>query len=423
MTTLRWPDGLRYSRRTWTALVFTVTAVPLALIGFVVVIVLVLAGAALTITPAGPWIIALGTRTASALATLHRGAARRLLDEDLPDPGGPGGRGLLGWRRRALTDPAGWRATAYVLLKPLVVVPPGALALLWLSYGTGLAGYPVIRLLAGDVSIGDSGMHAPARQLALCALGVALLVLAPPVLRMAVVGDAALMRALLTPGGLRQRVRDLEKTRAYAVADATAQLGRIERDLHDGTQARLVALGMKLALIEAAGDLGRARELARGAREDTRGAIVELRELVRGFHPPVLADGLTTALTTLASECAVRAELVVELPQRPPPEIEAIVYFCAAELLTNIVKHSGASRATVTVRVSGDRLRLLVTDNGRGGAQLYRSDGPGGPGGRTGLTGLLARARTVDGDVSLDSPPGGGTVVTVELPRTAVAPR
>ncbi|MGE5289758.1 MAG: sensor histidine kinase [Micromonosporaceae bacterium] len=229
--------------------------------------------------------------------------------------------------------------------------------------------------------------------------------------------DKIAIRGLLGPASLSERVQNLEETRAHAVDDAAARLRSIERDLHDGAQAQLVALAMKLGLAKeklgAEGrelDVERARELVETAHLGAKEAITELRDLARGIHPPVLDKGLEAALAALAARSAVPVELVVDIPRRPSPAIETIGYFCAAELLANVTKHSGARHATIeAVHVEG-LLRIRVTDDGAGGAR----PSPGG-----GLAGLAGRLRTVDGQLTVISPRGGPTVVTAELPSHA----
>jgi signal transduction histidine kinase len=217
-----------------------------------------------------------------------------------------------------------------------------------------------------------------------------------------------------------QRVRELEQSRDHVVDDAAARLRRIERDLHDGPQAQLVAVAMKLGLAQeklaaaVAGtgptDLARTLELVEAAHRGAKEAIVELRELARGIHPSVLDQGLGTALTTLAARSGIPVELVTDLPERPSAAIETIAYFCAAELLANVAKHSGAQRTTLEVVNGAGRLRLRVSDDGCGGARVEA---------RGGLAGLAERVRTVDGRLQLTSPRYGPTVVTVELPSRA----
>jgi signal transduction histidine kinase len=240
---------------------------------------------------------------------------------------------------------------------------------------------------------------------------VVVLLLAPWVVRAALIPDRLLIRALLGPTARDARVADLERTRAYAVDESAAVLRRIERDLHDGAQARLVAVAMKLGLArEKLGDDvdPGTWELLDAAHRNAKEAIVELRDLARGIHPPVLDNGLDAALATLAAHSAVPVGLRVATPDRPAPAIETIAYFCVAELLTNVAKHSRARRATVEVDEREGRLRVRVGDDGTGGAHLG-----------AGLSGLYDRVRTVDGTMRLDSPPGGPTLVTIDLPVSA----
>jgi signal transduction histidine kinase len=225
-------------------------------------------------------------------------------------------------------------------------------------------------------------------------------------------------RLLVAP--LPQRVRELELSRAHVVDDSAARLRRIERDLHDGAQAQMVAVAMKLGLatkklsgmVDGTGqtDLDRVLVLVAAAHRGAKQAITELRDLARGIHPPVLDQGLGIALGTLAGCSDVPVDLVVDLPERPSAAIETIAYFCAAELLANVAKHSGARHATVEVVHIPGLLRMRVGDDGTGGAHVET---------RGGLAGLAERVKTVDGRLEVSSPPGGPTVVAVELPSHA----
>jgi signal transduction histidine kinase len=219
---------------------------------------------------------------------------------------------------------------------------------------------------------------------------------------------------------LPRRVRELEQFRARIVDDSATTLRRIERDLHDGAQAQMVAVAMKLGLAtkklrgmtDGTGqtDLDQVLELVAAAHRGAKEAVAELRDLARGIHPPVLDQGLGIALTTLAARSDLPVELGIDLPERPSAAIETIAYFCAAELLANVTKHSGARHATLeAVHVPG-LLRVRVSDDGHGGARVEA---------RGGLAGLAERVGTVDGRLHLSSPPGGPSVVTVELPSHA----
>jgi signal transduction histidine kinase len=215
-----------------------------------------------------------------------------------------------------------------------------------------------------------------------------------------------------------QRARRLEEQRARAVDESAARLRRIERDLHDGAQVRLTALAMTLGEIkegldDAAGeaeDGGRTRFLVGAAHRNAKETLAELRDLARGIHPPVLDRGLGAALAALAETSAIPAALSVSVGDRPSPAIEAIAYFCAAELLANAAKHSAAGHVAVSVSDQDGGLLMTVADDGAGGARLVPAGG---------LAGLLERAQTVDGQLRVDSPPGGPTVVTIMLPEHA----
>ncbi|MFI0716354.1 histidine kinase [Streptomyces inhibens] len=242
--------------------------------------------------------------------------------------------------------------------------------------------------------------------------------------------DAAWSRALLLPSPehrhtaqLAERVEELTVTRAGAVAAHGAELRRIERDLHDGTQARLVALSMRVGLARRAYDKDpeAARKLLDDAQDQVEEALTELRHVVRGIHPPILTDrGLVGAVRALAAssglDVAVRADGVEEGP-RAPAAVEAAAYFVVAEALTNAAKHSGADRAAVELVRRAGLLTVSVRDEGRGGAETASPAGAsGGASGGSGLLGIRRRVAALDGTVQVTSPVGGPTVIGVELP-------
>jgi signal transduction histidine kinase len=318
------------------------------------------------------------------------------------------------WLTAAARDVPGWRARAYLVLK--LPVSLAMLAVAGCFWAGGLLGLTSPLWWWPDHA--HSGGQVAGAILVVLA-GAAALLAAPWLMQAVVAADRSLIRSLLGPS-LVQRVKDLEQTRARAVDDSAARLRSIERNLHDGAQAQLVGLAMKLGLAKekldgAAGavapaDLNRAVELVDAAHRSAIEAMTELRALARGIHPPVLDNGLADALTTLAARSAVPVELVIDISEPPSAAIEAIAYFCAAELIANVAKHSGARHATLeAVHVPG-LLRVRVTDDGHGGAR---------PEAGGGLRGLADRIRTVDGRMDLDSPRGGPTVVTVELPSHA----
>jgi signal transduction histidine kinase len=229
-----------------------------------------------------------------------------------------------------------------------------------------------------------------------------------------------LARSMLTPDGeaeLASRVRQLTQTRAEALDTGAAEIRRIERDLHDGAQARLVAMGMTL---DAAGQIidsnpEAARALVHEARDASVKALAELRALVRGIHPPVLADrGLADAIRALALDSPMRIHLASELTGRPPAPVESAAYFAVSELLANVSKHAEARQTWVDIRHTDEMLRIGVTDNGHGGAEPARG---------TGLRGIERRLASFDGVVAISSPPGGPTAVTMEIPCALSSPK
>ena len=375
------------------------------------------------------------TGAARGLAGACRYLAGWLLGEHVAAPPPPRrGHGLAGRLDAGLRDGPSWRAVAYLLLKlPVTVLGWYAVVIYWgarlvnLTYpfwwrsfrnhspGVHLNPVPVITPFGW---FRDSFRVAtfPGTFAALAA-GVVMLLAAPWVTRAVVAADRWLIRGLLGPGTLVQRLRDLEQTRALAVDDAAAQLRSLERNLHDGAQIRLATLAMNLGMAKKklgpdgeVLDAAAVRELVDAAHQGAKDALAELRELARGIHPPVLDNGLADALATLAAGNAIPAELAVSIPVRPTPAIETIAYFCAAELLANATKHSGANKITVDLAGQDRVLVLHVTDDGRGGADPARGSG---------LAGLAQRVAVVDGRLELDSPPGGPTRITVELPLRA----
>ncbi|GAA0676457.1 sensor domain-containing protein [Kitasatospora atroaurantiaca] len=413
-----------FTSRAWRELLYSMLSLPLAVLGLAAVlltIVLGLLSAGFLIMP----LLALLVGLDRAFGQLHRSLARTLLRLEIDTPPRPvRSPGLFGFMGYYLADPAAWRTVGYLALRAPLGVVEFAFGFAWWVYGLLFLLYPLLWQLEPSREVDSRGVeHVYGLQLngfyfdtwpramAVSVAGVLLLLAAPWVSRAPLALDRLLLPRLLGPSRTSLRLAQLAETREHAINEAAATLRRIERDLHDGPQARLVALGMRLGRAESRlskGDAGKAQELLRESRQETKEIIQELRELVRGIHPPALDSGLAPALTTLAARSAVPAGVRVELAHRPPASVETILYFAAAELLANAGKHSGASQVAVTVIGFGDGLRLVVSDDGRGGARL---DGAG-----SGLRGLAERVRTVDGVVAVDSPPGGPTTVTVDLP-------
>lgn len=421
---LRALAGFPFGRKALAALLYGVIAFPLALVGFVLTFVGLLVGGVLSVTTLGLWLVAVTVRGALALGRLQRALARGLLGLEIDEPERREGAGILGWRRALLGERSGWRAVACALATPFTAVFGYTAVVIGYVYGVLLILHPLLKRWNYDtrrasdgttdrVSLEFFGFQVDSwpRWLIPLALGLLLLTTASWLLRQALAPHRALLSALLGPDPAERRIRTLEETRAQAVDDAAATLRRIERDLHDGTQARLVGLAMHLTvireLIGAGASPDRLLAVVDTARGNATQAIADLRHLVKGIHPPVLDQGLDTALATLAADSALPVEVAADITDRPSPAVESIAYFCAAELLANATKHSGASGVAVSVSARDGLLRLSVRDDGRGGAVI---------GAGSGLTGLLARVRTVDGTLTCDSPPGGPTVVTVELP-------
>jgi len=434
------------ARRSWAEAAYLTVGMPLTMAGFWLILLTAVFGAMLCATLAGVAAgLALLTATTVAgrgLAAVHRRMAAALPGWPPPLPGPAPfvpGRGLLGRVDARLRDGPGWRGACYVLLRlPVALASLYAVGFFWVL-GLYYLTYPAWWSIAQSVT-GPQDAQSPVSSplpaggvriaswtgaLGISLLGVVLLLAAPWAVRAVVLADRWLIRRLLTGRPLSERVRELQASRAQAVDDTAALLRRVERDLHDGAQARLIAVAMQLGLAReklaadgpgggaGAADpdrLDRARELVDAAHRGAKEALTELRDLARGIHPPALDHGLAEALATLAARSAVPATLTADVPVRPTPAIETIAYFCAAELLANVAKHSGAGRAAIGVTADGAALRLSVSDNGAGGAALR----PGG-----GLAGLAQRVAVVDGTLAVSSPDGGPTVVTVDLPLHA----
>jgi signal transduction histidine kinase len=422
-----------FTARPYAELCYLVVSSPLACAAAFLIGASFISGTVLAITFVGIVLFALGLRVARGLGGFQRGLARSLLHEELENPEAFVHRpGLFGWIQGTLRDRIAWRAVGYFAVKvPLSFVAIFAGLSLWWDafacvfhpiFSGGSASLPLFGLernlfSPGFLSIGQSG---PVHVFAILLSGVVLFFAAPWGVRAFVVLDRLLLHALLGPDSVTQRMRSLEQARTQTVDASAATLRRIERDLHDGTQAQLVALAMRLGMakekLEAGDDidLDQIRALVDGAHKGAKEAIVELRDLARGIHPPALDVGLEGALSTLSARSTVPSECTVQLTDRPTPAIESIAYFCVAELLANVAQHAHASRATISATQSGQWLRLVVRDDGVGGADLAAVGTSS-----SGLSGLTDRVHAVDGNLYIVSPLGGPTVVTVDLPLHA----
>lgn len=376
--------------------------------------------AVLAVTHLGAPAFLATTAVARRLAGLERRRAGLVLPDAVPAPYPLTEAGtVLARARQRAAHPATWRDAAWLtILFPLALVC-AVVAVVVLTVDLAALTSPVWAWALPPARRGDLGFITvttlPRRALTALAALVALPVLARLVRALAT-GQASLAAGLLGPGRtqrLTERTDHLARTRSRAIDAQAAELRRIERDLHDGAQARIVALGMTLALAERRlKALGPAAAQARAdlaaARAEVNTALDELRHLVRGIHPPILTDrGLDGALTALLADHPLPVTPDVRLPHRLAPALEAAAYFLIAEALTNITKHAHATTATVTVHPHADgTLTVTVTDDGRGGAD---PDGPG-------LTGLRRRIEALDGTLTLTSPTGGPTTVHAEFP-------
>ncbi|MFC8969390.1 sensor histidine kinase [Streptomyces sp. NPDC057094] len=371
------PARFALDRQTWKEIAHLLLNLPASLVGFVYVVTMLATGAGLAVTVIGLPLLAGGLRGSRQLGKAERARARRLLGLriDEPSPLPVRRTGLFGWLWSSLKDPVAWRATLYDFIRL-----PWGIATFTVTLVSLFVLWPVLPFLArGLTNV-----------------------------------DRALVRGLLSPDdALEKRIAELESDRGVVVDAAAADLRRIERDLHDGAQARLVALAMGLGLAKEKllEDPDAAAVMVDEAHGEVKLALQELRDLARGIHPAVLTDrGLDAALSSVASRCTVPVKVTADLEARPAAAIEGIAYFTVSELLQNVSKHSGARSASVDVWRSDDRLLIQVSDDGHGGAGLD---------GGTGMAGLADRLGAVDGLFVVDSPEGGPTVVTAELPWRA----
>ncbi|MGW2601372.1 sensor histidine kinase [Streptomyces klenkii] len=423
---------LSAARGLWLAIFGLVTSILLFVLT-VLSIAFTLLGIGLFTTP-----VAVGALRAHA--SLRRRRAKAWAGVEIPEPyrplpaRRPGLAGQVELCTALLKDPATWRDLLWLLVDAtagtlLAVLAP--VLVLYLPWGIVLAlgvWEPIERAGGGlwftFLHITDQSTANLAAPLGLvwAVLGA---FLARPLLR----ADFLLAKQLIAPGPatareleLARRVDRLTESRHDAVDDSAAELRRIERDLHDGAQARLVAMGMSLGTIEALieKDPARAKQLVAAARANSAEALAELRDLVRGIHPPVLAErGLADALRALALRMPLPVEVDVELAGRAEEPVETAAYFAVSEVLTNAAKHSGARRVWLDVHHAEGMLRISVTDNGRGGAVAPADAATRGAAARvagSGLAGIERRIGTLDGVLAVSSPAGGPTMVTMEIP-------
>ncbi|WP_243713104.1 sensor domain-containing protein [Actinomadura sp. 6K520] len=360
-----------------------------------------------------------------AVANLQRNLAENWYGVRIPVPYRPeptGTSGPVGRFRWVLGDPATWRDLLWSLLNVPVALVLGVLAAGLTVYGLeGMFAAWWIALLT-DYGWGpfwlitDYGAAGIAGTIVLAA---ALTAASVPLGGAFLKAHALFGRSLLAPtrGALAARVQQLTETRSETVDASAAELRRIERDLHDGAQARLVSLSMSIGLAEEMmkHDPETARQLLAEARAASGTALTELRDLVRGIHPPVLAErGLDGAVRALALSVPLPVDVEIDLPGRLDAPVESAGYFAVAEMLANVVKHSAARRAWLQIEHSDGRLLMIIGDDGTGGADPARGSG---------MRGIERRLAAFDGTMAVTSPPGGPTVVTMELPCALSSPK
>jgi signal transduction histidine kinase len=435
-TSTRWRRTAPWSPAAWRQVLYLAGGIPAQLLALLVLVPLA-AGLrwssngfplywpdgvpkATLLTPIGLVVVFLA---APALTAMHRQRLRSTAGVEMPPLLAIGDRwtlpGFVGYARSRAT----WRQLGYhFLAAPAIALAAIAAVGVWLAgflyafvyiYATKLQ--PQGLLFRGRSS---SSVNSLPHLLGipvdvyLTLLGIVLLAAAPRLTAAVGALDARAARALLGPSRaeeLQYRVEHLTQTRTGVVDAADAERRRLERDLHDGTQQRLVSLAVNLGLARVQAHTAQeAQQALAEAHEEAKTALAELRNLIRGLHPAVLEDrGLDAALSGIAARLPIPVRLTVDVPRRPPPTIEAVAYFVVSEGLTNITKHAQASQAEVVVQRAGDRLHLIISDDGVGGADPARG---------TGLAGLAKRAASVDGTFEIASPPGGPTLLTVDLP-------
>jgi signal transduction histidine kinase len=367
-----------------------------------------------------PWILPLANRAQRSRFWSLRGVDLRVVPVYQASSAQPGGRPRPGWRAlgTAVRSGAARRQLTYHLVASPCFAAAGIGVLIAWPFALAMALMPLyLWSLTPPASHMRQALWVPFKPVpapvGFTAFGLVLLWVIPMVTHALVELDTRVASRLLGPDReleLEQRVAGLTESRSALVQAADAERRRIERDLHDGAQQRLVSLAINLGMARAT--LGsvppEAMEVITAAHEEAKAALAEMRDLVRGLHPAVLDDrGLDAALSGIAARAPLPVRLTVDVPERPAPAVEAVAYFVVSEALANIAKHAEAGEARIDVERIRGRLWIRIRDDGVGGAD---------PGRGSGLAGLARRAASVDGSFHLSSPAGGPTVITVELP-------
>ncbi|MFJ9478283.1 sensor histidine kinase [Streptomyces mirabilis] len=421
----RLPTPLRapIEARSWREFGYVMSGLPVGILMFTFAVTMFSLGMGLLITFLGIPVLAAALAGVRRFGALERARARGLLGIEVaaPEPLRVRKQGALAWMGAILKSGSAWRHLLYSVVQFPWSVFSFVVALNFWAYGWAMLTYPLWFWLfpvyggQGGLQLYGDGMHRiyldnPFEITVTALLGLLITMATPWIVRALTMVDRVMVAGLLGPSRLASRVVELESDRGVVVDTAAADLRRIERDLHDGAQARLVnlAMGLGLAKEKLTEDPQAAARMVDEAHGEVKTALQELRDLARGIHPAVLTDrGLDAALSSVASRCTVPVQVDVDLPARPAPAIEGIAYFTVSELLQNISKHARATRATVDVWRVENRLMLQVVDDGAGGADVSRGSG---------LAGLAERLDAVDGVLVVDSPVGGPSRITAELP-------
>ncbi len=400
---------------TWFAIVHLLLNLPLGIVAFAVLTIGVALGAGLLVTLLGiPILIGTGWMVRT-LGNIERARLNAFLGTTLRDPyrhDAPN----AGWIARLSAigkDPATWRDFLFLMLRlPMGIFTFTVTVATW-SVGLTLLGSPLAYWLGFfRVNFGDWIFDGPLAVTLATFAGVVMTLLAFGITRGLARLEAVLGAALLdaSPEELRRRVSDIASSRTRSMSAADQDRRRLERDLHDGAQQRIVSLAMTLGLAQQklATDPELGARLVGEAHEEAKRALQDLRDLARGLHPAVLTDhGLEAALPALAARCPIPTRVDVAVSPRPTPAVESAAYFVVAEALTNVARHSEATDVQVTARRDNDLLTIEVRDDGKGGAQMVAGGG---------LAGLTDRVEALDGRLTMTSPVGGPTVVLVEIP-------
>ncbi|MCP2337985.1 sensor histidine kinase [Actinomadura rupiterrae] len=411
--------GFLASAWPWRGLAYLVTSsVPGALVLTVGAAVLLVGGTLASVLAGLPMLAALAF-AGIPVAAFERWRLRLLDAEPIADPHRtPDRPGVGGWLATRIRESATWRELGFALLLAVVLWPLDlAVAALGVAFPVALLTAWVPVLSGGRRGLWPGfAIHTPGQTLAAIPVGIVLLAAGAYLVTGMAVARAALTRRLLAPrpDEAARLLAEVTGSRARLVSAFEAERRRIERDLHDGAQQRLVAVATSLGLALLDLPPGPATDHVTHAQQQARQALTELRELIHGIHPQVLTQhGLPAALQDAAARSPIPVELTLTIEGRLPAAIEVTGYFVVCEALANIARHSGAARAWITAEHRADLLRLEVGDDGAGGAD---------PGNGSGLTGLSDRLAVVGGALTLSSPPGGPTLLNVELPCPKPAP-